>query len=172
MTVLAAWAKCSAAVRFSWRIDSEKRGDTVTVQNAPFLQNEALQPLPALPIWQQPEMRDYARQGLGALVVLLIGLFVVRPMLKSLMGPPPPRTVEAVLESIAERKAAAAGDGEISGEVVDDRLSLGSTAAAAVPAVPEVPKVYEQKLVLARQAVEQDPKRAAQLVKNWIGSEG
>lgn len=166
-------AKVQSLVREAVGFD-EKRGDTVTVQNAPFLQNEALQPLPALPIWQQPEMRDYARQGLGALVVLLIGLFVVRPMLKSLMGPPPPRTVEAVLESIAERKAAAAaaGDGEISGEVVDDRLSLGSTAAAAVPAVPEVPKVYEQKLVLARQAVEQDPKRAAQLVKNWIGSEG
>jgi flagellar M-ring protein FliF len=38
--------------------------------------------------------------------------------------------------------------------------------------VPEVPKVYEQKLVLAKAAVAQDPKRVAQLVKNWIGSEG
>ena len=62
-----------------------------------------------LPLWQQPEMRDYARQGLGALVVLLIALLVVRPMLKSLMSPPalPPQTVDAVLETMAERRAAA-----------------------------------------------------------------
>lgn len=156
-------AKVQALVREAVGFD-EKRGDTVTVQNAAFMPNEALAPIEALPIWKQPEMRDYARQGLGALVVLLIALLVVRPMLKSLMSPQSPQTVDAVLETMAERRAQIAG-GELSGDVVPDRLSLGASA-------PEVPKVYEQKLVLAKAAVAQDPKRVAQLVKNWIGSEG
>ncbi len=156
-------AKVQALVKEAVGFD-DKRGDTVTVQNAPFLPNEALAPVEPLPIWKQPEMRDYARQGLGAVVVLLIALLVVRPMLKSLMSPQAPQTVDAVLETMAERRAQIAG-GELSGDVVPDRLSLGASA-------PEVPKIYEQKLVLAKAAVAQDPKRVAQLVKNWIGSEG
>ncbi len=167
-------AKVQALVREAVGFD-EKRGDTVTVQNAPFMPADALGDIAPLPLWQQPEMRDYARQGLGALVVLLIALLVVRPMLKSLMSPPalPPQTVDAVLETMAERRAAAgaagaAGEagGELSGQVVDDRLSLGTSPAN------EPPKAYEQKLELARAAVVEDPKRVAQLVKNWIGSEG
>jgi flagellar M-ring protein FliF len=161
-------AKVQALVREAVGFD-EKRGDTVTVQNAPFMPADALAEIAPLPIWQQPEMRDYARQGLGALVVLLIALLVVRPMLKSLMSPPAaPQTVDAVLETMAERRAVAAagGNNALTGEVAEDRLSLGISPA------PEVPKVYEQKLEVARAAVAQDPKRVAQLVKNWIGSEG
>jgi flagellar M-ring protein FliF len=149
-------AKVQALVKEAVGFD-DKRGDTVTVQNAPFLQSEPMTPLPALPIWQRPEMRDYARQGLGALVLLVLGFFVLRPMLKGLMAPPAPRTVEGILETMSEHKAAAA--------LREDKLSLGAEPE------PEVPKVYEQKLVLARQAVAQDPKRVAQVVKTWIGSE-
>ncbi|MBA4285994.1 MAG: flagellar M-ring protein FliF [Xanthomonadaceae bacterium] len=159
-------AKVQALVREAVGFD-DKRGDTVTVQNAPFMPAEAHAEIAPLPIWRQPEMRDYARQGLGALVVLLIALLVVRPMLRSLMSPAPPQTIDAVLETMAERRAAAAAGGnELAGEVAEDRLSLGTSPA------PEVPKVYEQKLEVARAAVAQDPKRVAQLVKNWIGSEG
>ncbi len=158
-------AKVQALVKEAVGFD-EKRGDTVTVQNAAFMPADAMAEIAPLPIWQQPEMRDYARQGLGALVVLLIALLVVRPMLKSLMSPAAaPQTVDAVLETMAERRAVIAGS-ELSGQVGEDRLSLGTSPA------PEVPKIYEQKLVLAKAAVAQDPKRVAQLVKNWIGSEG
>lgn len=157
-------AKVQALVKEAVGFD-EKRGDTVTVQNAAFMPADAMAEIAPLPIWQQPEMRDYARQGLGALVVLLIALLVVRPMLKSLMSPAAaPQTVDAVLETMAERRAMAGG--ELTGHVADDRLSLGTSPA------PEVPKIYEQKLEIAKAAVAQDPKRVAQLVKNWIGSEG
>ena len=151
-------AKVQTLVREAVGFD-EKRGDSVTVQNAPFLQAEAMTPPPPLPIWQQPEMRDYARQGLGAAVLLILGVVVLRPMLKNLMAPPAPRTVEGVLETINERRRSE-GDA-----LREDRVSL------AAPGEPEVPKVYEQKLVIARQAVASDPKRVAQVVKTWIGSE-
>lgn len=149
-------AKVEALVREAVGFD-DKRGDSVTVQNAPFMQNDALTPPPALPFWKQPELRDYARQGLGALVLLVLGLAVLRPMLKNLMGPPAPRTVQGVIETLHERR------GEAAEALREDRVSIG--------AEPAVPKVYEQKLELARQAVAQDPKRVAQVVKTWIGSE-
>lgn len=151
-------AKVQALVREAVGFD-EKRGDTVTVQNAPFLQSEAIKPPPALPIWQQPEVRDYARQGLGAIVLLVLAFFVLKPMIKGLMAPPAPKTVEGILETMAERRAQQAGV-----PLGEERVSLGVDAADA-------PKVYEQKLVLARQAVAQDPKKVAQVVKTWIGSE-
>ena len=98
-------AKVESLVKEAVGFD-EKRGDTVTVQNAPFMPADAMGDIAPLPIWQQPEMRDYARQGLGALVVLLIALLVVRPMLKSLVSPAAaPQTVDAVLETMAERRA-------------------------------------------------------------------
>jgi flagellar M-ring protein FliF len=150
-------AKVQALVREAVGFD-DKRGDTVAVQNAPFLQSEAIKPPPALPIWQQPEVRDYARQGLGALVLLVLGFFVLRPMIKGLMAPPAPKTVEGILETMAERRSVVGGT-----SLGDDRVSLGVDN--------EVPKIYEQKLVIARQAVAQDPKRVAQVVKTWIGSE-
>jgi len=155
--------KVEALVKEAVGFNAE-RGDTVTVQNAPFMPAEGVAEVEPLPIWKQPEMRDYARQGVGALVVLLIALLVVRPMLRSLVSPPAPKTVEGVLEAMAERRAAG-GTAELAAQVANDRLTLGTSPA------PEVPKVYEQKLEIAKQAVAQDPKRVAQLVKNWIGSE-
>lgn len=158
-------AKVEALVKEAVGFD-DKRGDSVTVQNAPFLQSEPLTPPPELPIWQRPEARDYARQGLGALVLLVLGFFVLRPMLKSLMAPPPPRTVEGVLESISEHRAAQ--ERQQQGQVAqmrEDQIAISDSAQA------EAAKPYEQKLVLARQAVAQDPKRVAQVVKTWIGSE-
>lgn len=140
----------------------EKRGDTVTVQNAPFIAAEALVPPPPLPLWQRADVRDYARQGLGALILVLLGLMVVRPMLKNLISPAPPQapeSVDGVLEAMANRDDAM--------KLHEDRLSISAEADSQ----PEMPKVYEQKLVVARAAVAQDPKRVAQLVKNWIGSE-
>jgi len=151
----------------------ERRGDTVTVQNAPFLPPDAISPPPPLPLWQRADVRDYARQGLGALILLLLGLMVVRPMLKSLISPQKPAqaaAVEGVLEAGAESAAGGARP------LREDRLSLAGGATGeggeeGAPAMEGPQHAYEKKLVAARAAVAEDPKRVAQLVKLWIGSE-
>lgn len=142
-------ARVEALVREAVGFDA-KRGDSVVVQNAPFLAPDAATPPPALPLWQRPEARDYARQGLGALVLLVLGFFVLRPTLRNLLAAPPPKTVEGILETMSSHRA---------------------TAALRDDSREESPKVYEQKLVAARAAVAQDPKRVAQVVKTWIGAE-
>ncbi len=142
-------ARVETLVREAVGFDA-KRGDSVAVQNAAFITPEAATPPAALPLWQ----RDYARQGLGAAVLLVLGLFVLRPMLRNLLAPPP-KTVEGVLETMNGHRATAA--------LRDGSVSDGEAAGT--------PRIYEQKLVVARAAVAQDPKRVAQVVKTWIGAD-
>lgn len=139
------------------------RGDTVTVQNAPFIV-APVEPLAETPIWQRADIRDYARQGLGAIVVLVLILAVLRPLMRSLIN---------------GRPAVARGPGPssiqaLSGETLPaDSLSLSSNASAEMtPAVALAPSRYDEHVTAARNAVAQDPKRVAQVMKTWLNEEG
>ena len=129
---------------------SAERGDSVAVQNAPFAATE-IPVLAPLPLWQRPELRDLARQGLGGLVLLVLILAVLRPLLRSLVAP--------------ARRPATAAELALQAELAGDQLTLGGPQAKGV--LP-----YEQKLAVARGAVSQDPKRVAQVVKTWLGEDG
>ena len=136
------------------------RGDSVSVQNAPFAAAEAASIEP-LPLWQRPEVRDAARQVLGALVVLVLIFAVLRPLLRNLMGTA--RTASGMDPGGAPLHLAS--NGRVA--EAEDRVSLGDGRGPPQQALP-----YEQKLATARGAVAQDPKRVAQLVKTWIGDDG
>ena len=136
---------------------NEQRGDSVSVQNAPFM-SEPVAAAEDVPLWQKPEVRDYARQGLGSLVVLVLIFAVLRPVLRSLMSAPlraapPPLTVQA-------RDAAAV--------LAQDRATIGAQTISQPQALSK-PAPYDEKLAQARSAVSQDPKRVAQVMKTWIG---
>jgi flagellar M-ring protein FliF len=129
---------------------STARGDSVTVQNAAFFQPEGVT-AESLPFWQRADLRDLARQGGGAVLVLVLILAVLRPLLKTLLSTPVSRpALEGVLEAGAARTLA------------DERALLTATPGQA----------YEQRLQLARSAVAQDPKRVAQVVKSWVAEGG
>ncbi|MGH8506029.1 MAG: flagellar basal-body MS-ring/collar protein FliF [Stenotrophobium sp.] len=135
-----------------------KRGDSISVENVAFI-SDSVVALTPIPLWQRPEVRDIGRQALGALVVLILMFAVLRPALKNLISPAQNRKSRgtAVLES---RQSAAAGDAIASLE-----------QSSAVAAVPHIVHPYEQKLAQARSAVTQDPKRVAQVIKTWVGSD-
>ncbi len=145
-------AKVDALVKKAVGFD-ESRGDTVTVQNAPF-HTEPVPEVPPIPLWNRPELREYARQGLGAVIVLVLIFAVLRPTLRSLMAPRAP----------------------VAGGVMRAELAESGSGQDALPVAPNpqalAPPPYEQKLALARNAVAQDPARVAQVVKNWIGEDG
>lgn len=172
-------AKVEALVKQAVGFDAA-RGDTVTVQNAPFVV-EPVEPQPELPLWQRSDVRDYARQGAGAIAVLSLILFVLRPMLRTLISGRPRDDAQRALAVEAERTQEA-----LSGEhLAADSLSLTQqqaamttasiegpvgTASAAQAALPS--SAYEANLSAARTAVTQDPKRVAQLVKTWLSEDG
>jgi flagellar M-ring protein FliF len=145
----------------------EARGDSVNVVNASF-RNDAPPPdteLEKVPVWETPIFRDMAKLGAGVIVLLVLSLVVLRPMIKALLpsaqaagllGPS-----DSVLISNAGGAAATAalGTPHAAGEA-------GAGAGLPAPASPAVP--YEQQITNARALVNQDPKRVAQVVKNWV----
>jgi flagellar M-ring protein FliF len=131
----------------------ESRGDSVNIMNAAF-QHEAEAPIAPTPIWQQPAVLSTARTGAGVLVLLTLILMVVRPTVRQLLSTPLTAQVQAL----------PGGEG---GEAV----AIGAGGGAVAIGQRSVP-AYEDKLALARTAVAQDPKRVAQVVKTWVGSDG
>ncbi len=139
-------ARMTALAREAVGFD-EKRGDSVNVTNAAFSTPAAAAPVEELPLWKQDWLWDIARQVGGGLLALLLLLMVVRPLLRGLQA----RPVSA---------------GMAGGGVPDDRLSLSAPAQAGMPSG------YDAQMTAARTSAQQDPKRVAQVVKQWVATDG
>ncbi|GAP65260.1 flagellar M-ring protein [Mizugakiibacter sediminis] len=129
------------------------RGDSVSVVNVPF-HTEPAADVPGTPLLSRPGVRDVIKQGLGALVLLVLMFGVLRPLFRSLVGPAAPRR-------------AAPAPALPAAEPAPDRLTLG-----AAPAAAQAPLDYDQKVTLAKRMVSQDPKQVAQVVKSWVAEDG
>jgi flagellar M-ring protein FliF len=127
----------------------DDRGDQINVLNQAFKGNAAIPPVEGLPIWQQPWLIQLAKQIVGAALVLVVAFLVLRPLMKSLT-----------------KSGGRSGTGS-AGEVENDRLSL-SGQGNAIKLSPS----FEQQLAAARSLVGQDPRRAAQVVKEWVSADG
>jgi flagellar M-ring protein FliF len=126
----------------------DDRGDQINVLNQAFKTNAALPPVDGLPLWQQPWLTQLAKQIVGAVLVLIVAFLVLRPLMKSLTKSP--GRTSATVEEI---------DG--------DRVSL-SGQGKPIKLSPS----FEQQIAAARTLVGQDPRRAAQVVKDWVSADG
>jgi flagellar M-ring protein FliF len=129
----------------------DDRGDKLNVLNQAFKGAALIGPVDGLPIWQQPWVASLAKQIVGAGLVLVVAFLVLRPLMKSLTKP-------------AGRKSASSDDGDYTG----DRVSLSGQNANAIKLSPS----FEQQIAAARTLVGQDPRRAAQVVKDWVAADG
>ncbi|MCK5858509.1 flagellar basal-body MS-ring/collar protein FliF [Abyssibacter sp.] len=168
-------ARIEALVREAIGFDAA-RGDSVSVMNAPFL-NEIgqLEDVAPAPLWQQPWVTDLARQSGGVLLVIIILMALVRPMLKSLLASP-----AQMLGGQQMALAGAGGDAAMLGMAGEERVSLSPQAAAAgsrghqaltdqsKPFAIDLAAPYEDQVSAVRQVVNEDPKRVAQVVRQWV----
>jgi flagellar M-ring protein FliF len=127
----------------------DDRGDQINVLNQAFKSNAVLAPVDPLPFWQQPWLIQLGKQIVGAALVLIVAFLVLRPLMKSLT------------KSSGRSPAALAED------IDGDRLSL-SGQGKAIKLSPS----FEQQIAAARTLVGQDPRRAAQVVKDWVAADG
>lgn len=172
-------ARMEALVKEAVGFDA-KRGDTVTVQNAAFAPVEAMVE-PEVPLLQRPEVRDAVREALGALVLLVLVLTVIRPVMRSLFGTPDrklltPEQLAALPAPDGEPRGATGTTGAAAiaadeAAADDETLALSQQAAAAAGALPAPPTAHEERLERARSAVREDPKRVAQVMRAWINQE-
>jgi flagellar M-ring protein FliF len=135
------------------------RGDSVSVVNESLDTDTSAAATPdgtfqAPPLWQTPIFWSLLRIGAGLVVVLVLVLTVLRPLVKTLITP----------------MRFAPGGGAL------PAATAGAAAGtAALPAGQREPPVnaltHEQQLSQARSMVSQDPKRVAQVVRGWVGSD-
>lgn len=126
------------------------RGDSVNVVNTGFADSTILEPLPEIPLWEQGWFWSVVKQSLAGLAVLFLIFGVLRPTIKSLANYHP------VVE------------GEEEDELEEDQLTLSGPEGTAL--LDELP-VYENDLVAAKSLAAEEPKRVAQVVKDWISDE-
>jgi len=129
----------------------EDRGDQLNVLNQAFKTDGPIGPVEGPPLWETPWITQLARQIVGAGLTLLVAFLVLRPLMKSLTKPGSRRS----------------SDGE-GGDLGGDRVSLSGQGGKAIKLSPS----FEQQIAAARTLVGQDPKRAAQVVKDWVAADG
>jgi flagellar M-ring protein FliF len=127
----------------------DDRGDQLNVLNQTFKGNGPVGPVEGPPLWETPWITQLAKQLVGAGLVLLVAFLVLRPLMKSLTK--------------SQRPSSAAAD-----EVGADRVSLSGQGGKPIKLSPS----FEQQIAAARTLVGQDPKRAAQVVKDWVAADG
>lgn len=149
------------------------RGDQVTVSNVAFKVPEALEALPAIPLWQQAWFLSLMKQLAAILAVLFLLLGVLRPTMRNLSGLNEAKKA-AALEDEQAKKAA---EGNLmynqSGSPV---AALGSPlqGQAALPnhiddlLLIDVPHNYGKRLEFLQNIVDKDPQLVAQVLKRWV----
>ena len=124
----------------------EDRGDTVTVMSSPFVLGE-VDPVEASPFWMEPWFLELMKQVLGAIIVLLIVIVLLRPLFRNLSDAG--ESIRNHKNMALQAQAAAAGGGAVAGQLGSDR-----------------------KLESVRTLVHEQPETVARVVKQWtLGNE-
>lgn len=160
-------ARVEALVKEAVGFDAE-RGDSVSVMNAPFVQPELQADLPEVPLWEQPWVMNAARLMIGAVVVLVLLFGVLRPALQQLVARPESGEYDE------EQQAMIAAHPEMQRQLPPGAQAVlaGAASQAALPPGSTQSHGYEEKLLAARAAASQDPRRVAQVVKGWVAADG
>lgn len=122
---------------------SAQRGDSLNVINTDFVKPDPVAAIPEERFWQKDIFWSIVKQAAAALFVLALIFGVLRPMLKTLAS---------------NRNA---------GGVVGDDQPIGDLTYDGAISIREA-NDYESQLNLLRQVVDKEPKRVAQVVKNWV----
>ncbi len=137
----------------------QSRGDNVNVVNASFTADAPASEgeLESPAFWESPLFLNIAKLLAGAAVLLVLVLSVLRPMVRTLIGPARP-SVQLIPRTAATTPGGADPD------------------AANTPALPgadakAVALSHEQQVAAARTLVNQDAKRVAQVVRDWVAQD-
>ena len=125
----------------------EARGDTVSVSSMPFYQSPPVEELEEPGFLQSPTVQSVGKQGLAALLILVVAVVLVRPLLKALGG-------------------SSGGAGQAGAPAFAGGGGMG------LPPEQRVPLSYDDKISVARQLADKNPERVAQIVRAWVQADG
>ena len=138
------------------------RGDSLEVVSVPFTRMDD-GVIEDAPIWEQPAFLPILKLVIGGLVIIVLIIFVIRPMLRRLINPD-------------ESKEADDFDADEGLDLGDETISMLSTdfdegqvgfAADGSLMLPDLHK-DEDVLKAVRALVANEPELSAQVVKGWL----
>lgn len=131
----------------------EARGDTVSVSSMPFYQSPPIEAAEEPGLLQSPTVQSLGKQGLAAILILVVALVLVRPLLRALGS--------AAGAGGQQGLPAFAGGG-----------GSGGGSGMGLPPEQRVPLSYDDKISVARQLADKNPERVAQIVRAWVQADG
>ena len=140
------------------------RGDTVSVINSPFVVPAPLEEIPEPGLLEQDWIWQAGRAALALIALLMLVFTVIRPLIRystSYTPPPPPPS-----DGLPQLAGPSAGGNDMS----DDTVALSGPAQAALPGTTT--PAYHQSIAMARNVANEQPARAAYVVKNWMATDG
>ncbi|GGE84113.1 MULTISPECIES: flagellar basal-body MS-ring/collar protein FliF [Pseudoalteromonas] len=140
-----------------------QRGDALEVVTVPFVREDT-EMAAEVPLWEQDWFMKMLRLALGALVIIVLIVFVVRPMLKRLIYP------DDTLEDYDEDALSAGVD---IGDSTLDMLNKEFDSAAvgfSSDGTLQLPDLHgdEDLLKAVRALVANEPELSSQVVKAWL----
>ncbi|SUI75680.1 flagellar basal-body MS-ring/collar protein FliF [Shewanella morhuae] len=148
---------------------SSQRGDVLEVVTVPFM-DQLVDDLPALDLWEQPWFWRAVKLGIGALVILVLILAVVRPMLKRLIYPDSADMPEDM--RLGNELA------EIEDQYAADTLGMLNTKEAEYSYADDgsihIPNLHkdDDMIKAIRALVANEPELSTQVIKNWLQDNG
>ncbi|NVK31763.1 MAG: flagellar M-ring protein FliF [Gammaproteobacteria bacterium] len=145
----------------------EMRGDSISLINQSFLE-EKIEPLPEIPIWEREWFVPLIKQTLGGIFVLVLLIWVIRPTVKALLSPPA-RIMQ--INSTVDADGMV-GEGDLADSEPEDvsprELEFDEAGRLVDPEEEARQRALNNQLSYARSLIEDDPARAANLLKVWL----
>jgi len=140
------------------------RGDVLEVVTLPF-HKESFDEIAEQPMWEQAWFSRLVKMALGALVIIAIIIFLVRPMLNRLIYPDQEDELDAVNED-----ELADFDDQFAADTVDMLAASDNEYSYADDGSIKIPDLHKDDDLLraVRALVSNEPDLAVQVVKNWL----
>lgn len=140
-----------------------QRGDALEVITLPFSRMAVVEDV-KIPIYEKPEFLKILKLAMGALVIIVLILGVVRPMLKRLMNPgdTPSDYGDKSLDSHIDL-------GDETMDMLTSEFDAGSVGFASDGSL-QLPDLHRDEDVLkaVRALVANEPELSSQVVKSWL----
>ena len=145
---------------------SLQRGDVLEVVTLPF-SREAIEAVPPVPFYENTDVLKFFKLGMGALVIIVLILAVVKPMVKRLINP------DQTPDDYGEKSL----DSHI--DLGDETMDMLTSEfdAAAVGFAPDgslqLPDLHRDEDILkaVRALVANEPELSSQVVKSWLNED-
>lgn len=148
---------------------NESRGDFVNVASIEFPHNDAA---PALPWWQQEAFLRILRIAGAVLIILVLVVFVVRPMVNRLLRGKSAADLELEQQLEMDNGSALGGEDDLNliaaqNELADQIYNINRDGGI------ELPNLHrdEDLLNAVRTLVSNEPQLSAEVLRDWINSD-